>query len=89
MKGLKSKDLIGVPWELAFALRDDGWYLRSGIIYYKPNCMPDPVKDRPTQAHEYVFLLSKNKKYYITMKLLKNRLSVITRQAMLTSAMRV
>ena len=71
MEGLKSKDLIGVPWELAFALRDDGWYLRSGIIYYKPNCMPDPVKDRPTQAHEYVFLLSKSKKYYYNHEAIK------------------
>ena len=62
--GLKSKDLIGVPWRLAFALQEDGWYLRSDIIWNKPNCQPESVKDRPTRAHEYVFLLSKNEKYY-------------------------
>lgn len=63
-KGLKPKDLIGVPWKLAFALQNDGWYLRSDIIWYKPNCQPESVKDRPTQSHEYLFLLTKSKKYY-------------------------
>lgn len=62
--GLKPKDLIGIPWRLAFALQADGWFLRSDIIWYKPNCQPESVKDRPTQAHEYVFLLSKSKDYY-------------------------
>jgi DNA modification methylase len=62
--GLKSKDLIGIPWMVAFALRDDGWYLRKDIIWAKPNPMPEAVKDRPTTSHEYIFLLSKNKKYY-------------------------
>jgi len=62
--GLKSKDLIGIPWMAAFALRADGWYLRSDIIWNKPNCMPESVTDRPTRCHEYVFLLSKNMKYY-------------------------
>lgn len=62
--GLKPKDLIGVPWRLAFALQDDGWYLRSDIIWNKPNCQPESVKDRPTRCHEYVFLLTKSKKYY-------------------------
>ena len=62
--GLKPKDLIGIPWKIAFALQADGWYLRSDIIWYKPNCQPESVKDRPTQAHEYVFLLSKSEKYY-------------------------
>lgn len=62
--GLKSKDLIGIPWRVAFALQDDGWYLRSDIIWQKPNCMPSSVKDRPTSSHEYIFLLSKKPKYY-------------------------
>ena len=63
-KGLKPKDLIGVPWRLAFALQADGWFLRSDIIWYKPNCQPESVKDRPTQSHEYIFLLSKSQDYY-------------------------
>jgi len=63
-KNLKSKDLIGIPWMLAFALRADGWYLRQDIIWHKPNPMPESVKDRCTKAHEYIFLLSKNKNYY-------------------------
>lgn len=63
-KGLKPKDLIGVPWRVAFALQADGWFLRSDIIWYKPNCQPESVKDRPTQSHEYIFLLSKSKDYY-------------------------
>jgi site-specific DNA-methyltransferase (adenine-specific)/site-specific DNA-methyltransferase (cytosine-N4-specific) len=62
--GLKPKDLIGVPWRLAFALQADGWYLRSDIVWYKPNCQPESVKDRPTQSHEYIFLLSKSESYY-------------------------
>jgi len=62
--GLKPKDLIGVPWLVAFALRADGWYLRSDIIWHKPNCMPESVTDRPTKAHEYIFLLSKSQRYY-------------------------
>jgi DNA modification methylase len=60
----KPKDLIGIPWMLAFALRADGWYLRSDIIWAKPNPMPESVKDRPTKSHEYIFLLSKSAKYY-------------------------
>lgn len=60
-EGLKSKDLIGLPWRLALALQTDGWYLRSDIIWYKPNCQPESVKDRPTRAHEYLFLFSKQK----------------------------
>lgn len=60
----KNKDLLGVPWLLALALRNDGWYLRQDIIWEKPNCMPESVKDRCTKAHEYIFLLSKSKKYY-------------------------
>ena len=64
LDGLKEKDLIGIPWMLAFALRQDGWYLRQDIIWNKPNPMPESVKDRCTKSHEYIFLLSKNKKYY-------------------------
>lgn len=60
----KSKDLIGIPWMLAFALRDDGWYLRQDIIWQKPNPMPESVTDRCTKSHEYIFLLSKQPKYY-------------------------
>lgn len=62
--GLKPKDLIGIPWRVALALQDDGWYLRTDIIWNKPNCQPESVKDRPTRSHEFVFLLSKNEKYY-------------------------
>lgn len=61
---LKQKDLIGIPWRLAFALQDDGWYLRQDIIWHKPNPMPESIKDRCTKAHEYVFLLSKGPRYY-------------------------
>jgi len=62
--GLKSKDLIGIPWLLAFALRADGWYLRQDIIWNKPNPMPESVTDRCTKAHEYLFLLSKSERYF-------------------------
>lgn len=61
---LKNKDLIGIPWRVAFALQDDGWYLRQDIIWNKPNPMPESVRDRCTKAHEYVFLLSKSPRYY-------------------------
>lgn len=64
LKGLKEKDLIGIPWMLAFALRADGWYLRQDIIWHKPNPMPESVTDRCTKAHEYIFLLSKSERYY-------------------------
>ena len=64
LDGLKEKDLIGIPWMLAFALRADGWYLRQDIIWLKPNPMPESVKDRCTKSHEYIFLLSKQRKYY-------------------------
>lgn len=62
--GLKPKDLVGIPWRVAFALQADGWYLRSDIIWHKPNPMPESVTDRPTKAHEYMFLLAKSKSYY-------------------------
>lgn len=63
-EGLKAKDLIGIPWRVAFALQADGWYLRQDIIWHKPNPMPESVRDRCTKAHEYVFLLSKSERYY-------------------------
>jgi DNA modification methylase len=63
-EGLKEKDLIGIPWRVAFALQDFGWYLRQDIIWHKPNPMPESVRDRCTKAHEYIFLLSKSPKYY-------------------------
>jgi len=62
-EGLKPKDLLGVPWRLAFALQDDGWYLRSDIVWHKPNAMPESVRDRPTRAHEYLFMFSKSEQY--------------------------
>ena len=71
LEGYKSKDLIGIPWMLAFALRKDGWYLRQDIIWHKPNPMPESVKDRCTKAHEYIFLLSKNKNYYYNNEAIK------------------
>jgi DNA modification methylase len=64
LDGLKEKDLIGIPWMMAFALRADGWYLRQDIIWHKPNPMPESVQDRCTKAHEYIFLMSKSQKYY-------------------------
>jgi len=63
-RGVKAKDMIGIPWMLAFALREDGWYLRSDVIWQKPNVMPESVTDRPTQSYEHVFLLSKSPQYY-------------------------
>lgn len=62
--GLKNKDLMGLPWALAFALRRDGWYLRQDIVWHKPNAMPEGVRDRCTRSHEYIFLLSKSERYY-------------------------
>ncbi|WP_088363184.1 DNA-methyltransferase [Bacillus cereus] len=62
--GLKPKDLVGLPWRVAFALQQDGWYLRQDIVWNKPNAMPESVRDRPTKSLEYIFLLSKSPKYY-------------------------
>ena len=70
-EGLKDKDLIGIPWMLAFALRADGWYLRQDIIWNKPNPMPESVRDRCTKSHEYIFLLSKSKNYYFDVDSIK------------------
>ena len=63
-EGLKPKELVGVPWRVASELQKDGWYVRSEIIWYKPNALPESVKDRPTKAHEFIFLLSKSEKYF-------------------------
>lgn len=68
---LKSKDLIGIPWRVALALQADGWYLRSDIIWAKPNAMPESVTDRPTRSHEYIFLLTKSARYYYDAEAIK------------------
>jgi DNA modification methylase len=73
--GCKPKDLIGIPWMLAFALRADGWYLRQDIIWHKPNPMPESVRDRCTKAHEYIFLLSKSERYFFDSEAIKEPLS--------------
>jgi site-specific DNA-methyltransferase (adenine-specific) len=69
--GLKPKDLVGIPWRVAFALQADGWYLRSDIIWHKPNPIPESVTDRPTKAHEYIFLLSKSARYWYDAEAIK------------------
>ena len=69
--GIKPKDLIGIPWLLAFALREDGWWLRQDVIWEKPNCLPESVKDRCTRAHEYIFLFSKSRRYYFDHEAIK------------------
>jgi DNA modification methylase len=74
-KGLKTKDLIGIPWRVAFALQADGWYLRQDIIWSKPNPMPESVEDRCTKAHEYIFLLSKKPHYYYDFEAIKEPLA--------------
>ena len=71
LQGYKEKDLIGIPWLLAFALRKDGWYLRQDIIWSKPNPMPESVRDRCTKSHEYIFLFSKNQNYYFDVDAIK------------------
>lgn len=73
LDGLKPKDLVGIPWRVAFALQADGWYLRSDIIWSKPNPMPESVTDRPTKAHEYLFLLSKSERYFYDAGAIKER----------------
>ncbi len=70
---IKHKDLVGIPWRVAFALQADGWYLRSDIIWNKPNSMPESVTDRPTKAHEYIFLMSKSGKYYYDHEAIKEQ----------------
>ena len=71
LEGYKEKDLIGIPWMLAFALRQDGWYLRQDIIWNKPNPMPESVKDRCSRSHEYIFLFSKKQNYYFDVESIK------------------
>jgi len=73
LEGLKEKDLIGIPWRVAFALQSDGWYLRQDIIWSKPNPMPESVKDRCTKSHEYIFLLSKSPRYYFNNDVIKEQ----------------
>ncbi|MCA9251625.1 MAG: site-specific DNA-methyltransferase [Phycisphaerales bacterium] len=81
-QGLKPKDLIGIPWRVAFALQSDGWYLRQDIIWHKPNPMPESVTDRCTKAHEYIFLLSKSARYFYDAEAIKTeqKESSISRQ---------
>lgn len=79
--GLASKQLLGIPWRVAFALQADGWYLRSDIIWHKPNPMPESVRDRPTKAHEYVFLLSKQPRYYYDAEAVREKVGEATRRA--------
>lgn len=69
--GLKDKDLLGIPWRLALALQDNGWFLRSDIVWHKPNVMPESVKDRPTRAHEYLFMLTKTESYHYDQEAVK------------------
>jgi DNA modification methylase len=79
--GLKPKDLCGIPWRLAFALQADGWYLRSDIIWSKPNPMPESVTDRPTKAHEYVFLMTKRPRYFYDADAVREKAGETTRSA--------
>ena len=72
-EGLKPKDLIGIPWRVAFALQADGWYLRQDVIWHKPNPMPESVRDRCTKAHEYMFLLSKSERYFFNSEAMKEK----------------
>jgi DNA modification methylase len=78
--GLKPKDLIGIPWRVAFALQADGWYLRSSIIWHKPNPMPESVTDRPTSAHENIFLFAKSQRYFYDAEAVKEESSTFGRQ---------
>jgi DNA modification methylase len=73
--GLKPKDLVGIPWRIAFALQADGWWLRSDIIWAKPNPMPESVTDRPTKSHEYIFLLTKSERYYFDQDAVRENVS--------------
>src|ERR1039458_975720 len=73
--GAKPKDLLGIPWRVAFALQADGWYLRSDIIWHKPNPMPESVTDRPTKSHEYLFLMAKSEKYYYNAEAIAERVA--------------
>ncbi len=83
-KGLSAKNLVGIPWRVAFALQADGWWLRSDIIWAKPNPMPESVTDRPTKSHEYLFLLTKASSYYYDDEAIREPLSAATLQDLLT-----
>jgi hypothetical protein len=89
MPGIKKKDLIGIPWRVAFALQADGWYLRQDIIWSKPNPMPESVTDRCTKAHEYLFLLSKARATTTTPKRLRRRRPAPRRETSATSSRRL
>lgn len=78
--GIKPKDMIGIPWMLAFALRERGWYLRSDIIWYKTNCLPESIKDRPTKTYEHIFLLAKSRQYYFDYKAIQEPLKEVSRE---------
>jgi DNA modification methylase len=82
--GYKRKDLAGIPWRTAFALQDDGWYLRADIVWSKPNTMPESVKDRPTRAHEYIFLLTKSLRYFYDEKAIEEPAVVGARGSLFT-----
>ncbi len=77
--GIKPKDLIGIPWMAAFALREHGWYLRSDIIWHKTNCLPESVKDRPTKAYEHIFLFAKSQQYYFDYKAIQEPLKEVSK----------
>ena len=78
--GIKPKDMIGIPWMLAFALRERGWYLRSDIIWYKTNCLPESAKDRPTKTYEHIFLLAKSRQYYFDYKAIQEPLKEVSKE---------
>ncbi len=78
--GIKPKDMIGIPWMLAFALRENGWYLRSDIIWHKTNCLPESVRDRPTKCYEHLFLLSKEPHYYFDYKAIREPLKEVSKK---------
>src|SRR5699024_1226147 len=77
-KNVKQKDLIGIPWMLAFALREHGWYLRSDIIWHKTNAFPEAVRDRPAKCYEHIFLLAKSPKYYFDYKAIQEPIKAVT-----------
>lgn len=79
-EGIKPKDLIGIPWMLAFALRARGWYLRSDIIWHKTNCLPESAKDRPTKCYEHIFLLAKSRNYYFDYKAIQEPLKQVSKE---------
>lgn len=78
--GIKKKDMIGIPWMLAFSLRSRGWYLRSDIIWHKTNCLPESVKDRPTKCYEHIFLLSKEPHYFFDYKAIREPLKEVSKE---------